>query len=151
MRLSLAIKAAIALFSCGGQDEAAMSEANDAGVALLTLLRTQEEKLLAADQRGSPEAVAELLADDFVEFARSGGIYDRDQTIASLAGEGPAGVRKAFDFKVSLLGEGVALLTYRSTRQVAADLDEQHTLRSSIWIWMGGRWRMRFHQGTPTR
>lgn len=131
-----------------------MSEANDAsaeGVALLTLLRTQEEKLLSADQRASPEAVAELLADDFVEFARSGGIYDRDQAIAALAGEGPAHARKAFDFKMSLLGEGVALLTYRSTRQSAADLEEQHALRSSIWMRVGGRWRMRFHQGTPIR
>ncbi len=131
-----------------------MSGANDAGmdgVALLTLLRSQEEKLLAADQRASPEAVAELLADDFVEFARSGGIYDRDQTIAALAGEGPGGVRKAFDFKVSLLGEGVALLTYRSIRQLTADREEQHALRSSIWMRVGGRWRMRFHQGTPLR
>ncbi|HEY5794653.1 MAG TPA: nuclear transport factor 2 family protein [Bosea sp. (in: a-proteobacteria)] len=131
-----------------------MSEAYDAGAegaALLTLLRTQEEKLLAADQRASHEAVAELLADDFVEFARSGGIYDRDQTIAALAGEGPAYDRKAFDFKLSLLGEGVALLTYRSTRQSAADREEQCTLRSSIWMRVGGRWRMRFHQGTPIR
>lgn len=128
-----------------------MSEANDAGTALLTLLRKQEEKLLSADQRASPEAVAELLADDFVEFARSGGIYDRDQTIAALAGEEPADVRKAFDFKVSLLGEGVALLTYRSTRRLAAEMEEQHALRSSIWMRVGGRWRMRFHQGTPMR
>ena len=131
-----------------------MSEVNDAGAEgmdLLSLLRTQEEKLLSADQRASPEAVAELLADDFIEFARSGGIHDRDQTIAALAGEGPACVRKAFDFKMSLLGEGVALLTYRSTRQSAAGLEEQHALRSSIWMRIGGRWRMRFHQGTPTR
>ncbi|AMJ59179.1 hypothetical protein AXW83_01670 [Bosea sp. PAMC 26642] len=124
-----------------------MSERKDAGAeadALLTLLRMQEEELLAADQRASPEKVTELLADDFIEFARSGGIHDRDQTIAALARERTKHVRKASDFRVSLLGEGVALLTYRSTRQSPLDLEEQHSLRSSVWVRVQGRWRMRF-------
>ncbi|POR48924.1 DUF4440 domain-containing protein [Bosea psychrotolerans] len=131
-----------------------MSDANEGCAetgALLTLLKAQEEKLLAADLRASPEKVAELLADDFVEFARSGRIYDRDQSIAALAAERGATLRKARDFRVSLLGEGIALLTYRSTRQSGSDLDEQHSLRSSVWVRVQGRWRMRFHQGTPIR
>lgn len=138
----------------GGPGEIATNAFDDAGAeagALPTLLRTREEELLAPENRASPERVAELLADDFIEFARSGGIYDRDRTIAALADDGAGSARRAFDFQVSLLGDGVALLTYRSIRQAAPKREEQHALRSSIWVWVRGRWRMRFHQGAPIR
>lgn len=128
-----------------------MSAMNDAGEALLTLLKAQEDYLLSADHRASPEKVAALLADDFVEFARSGGVYDRDQTIAALASETAGSIRRAFDFQVSMLGDAAALLTYRSSRQSASGAREQHSLRSSIWVRVHGHWRMRFHQGTPIR
>lgn len=129
-----------------------MNEATDTGAgngALLALLIEQEEKLLSPGWRTSREAVAELLADDFVEFSRSGGIYDRDQTIAALAVERPVFVRRAFDFRISLLGETAALLTYRSVRRSTSDPNEEQSLRSSIWVRDQGRWRLRFHQGTP--
>jgi hypothetical protein len=48
---------------------------------LLGLLRELEERLLASDVRSSREDVSDLLADDFVEFGRSGRVYDRQQTI----------------------------------------------------------------------
>jgi hypothetical protein len=115
---------------------------------LLRLLSELEQQLLMADVRLSPSKVAALLAEDFVEFGRSGRIYDRDQTIAALAGEQPAAARRADDFRLSLLGEGVALLTYRSIRQSSSSSQEQHSLRSSVWTRHLGSWRMRFHQGT---
>jgi hypothetical protein len=148
------MESAIDLFGQSGRDETPMSDVNEGCSetgALLPLLKAQEEKLLAADLRASPEKVAELLADDFVEFARSGRIYDRDQSIAALAAESGSSLRTARDFRVSLLGEGIALLTYRSTRQSGSGLDEQHSLRSSVWVRVQGHWRMRFHQGTPIR
>jgi xylulose-5-phosphate/fructose-6-phosphate phosphoketolase len=40
----------------------------------------------------------------------------------------------------------VALVTYRS---VSPDGSKFHSLRSSIWKIIDGRWRMAFHQGTP--
>ena len=39
------------------------------------------------------------------------------------------------------------LLTYNSHVQVGAE--HLHARRSSVWPWQGGRWVMRFHQGTP--
>jgi hypothetical protein len=117
----------------------------------LELIRNLEEELLKQSVRGSPEAVSQLLADDFVEFGRSGGVHHKDQVIGSLAVEGGDVVktRTASNFDLKPLAEDVVLLTYRSLR-LGADGQELHTLRSSIWKFMEGRWQMVFHQGTPT-
>ncbi|MFC5419579.1 DUF4440 domain-containing protein [Bosea eneae] len=115
------------------------------------MLRRLEEELLAPETRSSPDKLADLLADDFIEFGRSGHVYDKRQTIEALAGEagGPeAAARTAARFHVNELAEGVVLLTYRSARHEAGSAT--HALRSSIWAWREGRWQMVFHQGTPT-
>ena len=44
----------------------------------LEQLKALEQALHRPSVRGSTEAVAALLADDFVEFGRSGGVYDKD-------------------------------------------------------------------------
>lgn len=119
--------------------------------ALLAVLRSLEERLLTPQVRSAPGDVANLLVDDFVEFGRSGRIYDKLQTVEALAGEAGSlelAERTASHFRVKELADGVALLTYRSTRQVAGNAS--HSLRSSIWIWREGRWQLVFHQGTPT-
>lgn len=119
--------------------------------ALLSVLRRLEEELLAPETRSSPDKLADLLADDFIEFGRSGHVYDKRQTIEALAGEagGPeAAALTAARFHVNELAEGVVLLTYRSARHEAGSAT--HSLRSSIWAWREGRWQMVFHQGTPT-
>jgi hypothetical protein len=111
--------------------------------------------------RRDPAAVEgdliDLLTDDFLEFGQSGRVWTRE-TIAPLLGSSPDGSAGAAApegaaaapeggaaapeleaFEVTRLGEGVALVTYRA---LGAN-------RSSIWVRRDGRWRMRFHQGTP--
>jgi glyoxylase I family protein len=97
--------------------------------------------------RRDPAAVdgdlIDLLTDDFLEFGQSGRVWTRE-TIAPLLGSSPDGSAGAAApeleaFEVTRLGEGVALVTYRA---LGAN-------RSSIWVRRDGRWRMRFHQGTP--
>jgi ribonuclease HI len=41
------------------------------------------------------------------------------------------------------IGTSAVLLTYRSYARSGT------TLRSSLWVLDNGRWRLRFHQGTP--
>lgn len=117
----------------------------------LNLIRRLEEELFKQTIRGSPEAVSRLLADDFVEFGRSGGVHRKDEVISSLAAEGAGAVeaRTAGDFDLKSLADDVVLLTYRSHR-LGAGGQELDTLRSSIWKFIEGRWQMVFHQGTPT-
>jgi hypothetical protein len=98
------------------------------------LLRRLEEHLFQPEVRRSADAVAELLAADFIEFGRSGAVYGRQQIIDALQDEQPA-VRTLSDFSVRWLAGDVALVTYRSARR---DMDHDraepvHSLRSSIW------------------
>ena len=102
-----------------------------------------EQKLLQPTTRKSAESVGALLADDFVEFGSSGGVYHRASVIAGLSQETP--VRWVIsNFKTVVLAEGVVLVTYRAMKGGGAS-----SLRSSIWKLIDGRWRMAFHQGTP--
>ena len=51
------------------------------------------------------------------------------------------------DFEIHPLSEEIVLTTYR----ICNELNEQHSLRSSIWKIVDGDWKMHFHQGTKTQ
>lgn len=51
------------------------------------------------------------------------------------------------NFEINPLSENVVLATYR----VYDRTREHHTLRSSIWKLIDGKWQMFFHQGTITK
>ena len=117
----------------------------------LDLIRSLEERLHDPAVRNTPEMVAALLTDDFLEFGRSGGVYGKEEVIRSLAAERSRKPLEltAYGYETRPLAAGVLLLTYRTTRKQegAPDL---HTLRSSVWKLIDGHWQMAFHQGTPT-
>lgn len=103
-----------------------------------------EERLLQPEIRSSPEEIAKLLAEEFFEFGSSGNVwYKEDFTSTGLS------IRKMtiHDFAINYLAPDVVLTTYR----IVDETSLQHTLRSSIWKHIDGRWQMFFHQGTPTK
>jgi hypothetical protein len=106
-------------------------------------LRELEESLLLASVRKSGR-VAQLLADNFVEFGSSGRLFTKEQIVASLCAESPTIVTTT-EFKVVLLAPGAALVTYRAHRHTEPPV---YTLRSSLWQMQNGQWKMIFHQGT---
>ncbi len=112
-------------------------------------LRRSEETLLDPAVRTNRTRVAELLADDFVEFGSSGRIWTRDEIRDLLAGETPAPI-DMMDFECALLADDVALVTYRASRTDARTGTQLSSLRSSIWTKKSAGWRLRFHQGTRT-
>jgi hypothetical protein len=92
------------------------------------LIKGLEEELFKQTVRGSPEAVSMLLADNFIEFGRSGGVYRKDEVVRSLAAEIHeinAPKRTATDFKLTSLADDVVLLTYRSVRRFTDSGQEQ--------------------------
>ena len=110
-------------------------------------IRRLEERLLEPEVRSSPEELALLLADDFLEIGSSGRTFDKKKIIATLKGESVFDY-SLHDFQVKQLSSGIALATYRiETRQEA---EPRTSLRSSIWVHRQGRWQLMFHQGTPT-
>ena len=104
-----------------------------------------EAALLDQAVRRDPEAVSDLLHDDFFEFGRSGRYWSRSDIIDLLAGEQGHTMEMSSPSAV-LLSEGIALLTYRSRHLITGAV----ALRSSIWIKQGDSWKLRFHQGTPS-
>ena len=111
-------------------------------------LRTLEESLLTTAVRQNAEHVASLLADEFLEFGRSGRVYSKEDIIAFLQAEGPVRLTMS-DFACRTVAEGVALVTYRSAR-VSDDGEVIAALRSSVWVFRAERWQIVFHQGTST-
>ncbi|MET3588886.1 hypothetical protein ABID21_005026 [Pseudorhizobium tarimense] len=111
-----------------------------------------ETSLHRPEVRRSPQQTAGLLADEFVEFAKSGRVYNKEVTIDALANEGSSGssmVPQVADFFVTALSNDVVLVRYRSVRAAPDGHKTFETLRSSIWKSNLGRWQMVFHQGTP--
>ena len=115
------------------------------GLGLAQHLRELEECLLLPDVRKS-RTLVDLLADEFVEFGSSGRVYNKADLVSTLQAESPS-TQTTSDFKVTELSPEVALLTYRIHLHREPPV---YTLRSSLWKLSGGRWRMVFHQATPT-
>jgi len=125
------------------------SEVSEAVAGHLSML---EQSLLDPETRTDRARVADLLADDFVEFGSSGRVWTKATTIAELAVESPGSspTRTVTDLRVRLLAEEAALVTYAVSRQTPGEA-EIKTLRSSVWTREGGKWRMLFHQGTQRK
>ncbi len=116
-------------------------------IPLAALLRKCEENLLDPAVRRDRARVADLLADDFVEFGASGKIWTRQEVINLLATEDyqPPVIENFACFQIA---PDVALVTYHAVRTDASEGARSITLRSSIWSKGRSGWRMRFHQGT---
>jgi hypothetical protein len=119
-----------------------------ADVSIEAHLRALEEELLQPAVRKTASRVDALLTDDFMEFGSSGRVFDKHDIIDSLRSESPAR-RSLTDFRALPLGPGVVLTTYRATSYDASGEQPIHSLRSSVWRLLDGRWQMVFHQGTP--
>ena len=117
--------------------------ADDAEVAAL---RALEESLWREETRYDRAYMDAVLAPGFAEFGRSGRTYDRESCLVD-AGE-PIGARLPLeDFAVTFVRPDVALVTY--VNEDEAD-GPRRSNRMSLWDRADGRWRLLFHQGTPT-
>ena len=106
------------------------------------LVEELERELLGPLVRGDMGRTAVLLHPDFMEIGSSGRVWTRDAMMMAL--EEDPGERTDIEILgADRIGAGAVLLTYRSFARSGT------TLRSSLWVVDGGRWRLRFHQGTP--
>lgn len=111
-----------------------------------------ETSLHRPEVRSSSALVESLLAEGFLEFGKSGRVYDKQTMLAALAEEALSPVDampQVIDFRVAALSSETVLITYRSIRASCGAWKRRETLRSSIWKFGGKRWEMVFHQGTP--
>ena len=100
-----------------------------------------ESALAARDPAGVEGGLMRLIAEDFIEFGKSGRVWTARSIREHL--EGPPGEPVSIEgFEIAELGDGVVLATYLVPGRPSVN-------RSSIWIHREGRWLLRFHQGTP--
>ena len=119
-----------------------------ADVSIEAHLRALEDELLQPAVRKTASRVDALLGEDFIEFGSSGRVFDKHDIIDILRSESPAR-RSLTDFRALPLGPGVVLTTYRATNYGASGEQPIHSLRSSVWRLLDGRWQVVFHQVTP--
>lgn len=110
-----------------------------------------EKELLKSEIRKSSEKIIELLDENFSEFCSSGVIYNytcgdtfqSDHDSQELDWE----IR---DFEIIQLSEYIVLATYKLIKHSGADEKARYSLRSSVWKYSDGSWKILFHQGTLT-
>ena len=117
---------------------------------ILSVLSTLECELHEPRVRRDRARLEALLHPSFSEFGRSGNAYTKTEIIALLLNEQESVRIHAQHFRVQILAEGVALLTYKSAHVTAAGVLERPSLRSSIWKLGASGWQLLFHQGTAT-
>ncbi|HWG49953.1 MAG TPA: nuclear transport factor 2 family protein [Candidatus Acidoferrales bacterium] len=120
----------------------------DEGKKTADLLYDLETTLHKKAVRHSPQLLAALLADEFIEFGSSGRVFSKPAIIEALQVETLEQPAQVENFQMRELAPGVALVTYVASRTAPNGLLSGRTLRSSLWKREGSGWRMIFHQGT---
>ena len=113
-----------------------------AGKSPEELVEALERELLGPEVRGDIGRTGVLLHPDFMEIGSSGRVWTRDAMMMALE-EDPGERTELEILGAERIGSSAVLLTYRSYARSGT------ILRSSLWVLDNGRWRIRFHQGTP--
>lgn len=107
-----------------------------------------ETSLHKKEIRNSREQVSVLIADDFLEFGKSGGIFNKKDTLIGLEQEAFDLRIIVSDFHAKELSNNVVLVTYTTSMLDEDNVTTVSTNRSSVWVLRDGNWQMVFHQGT---
>jgi hypothetical protein len=114
------------------------------------ILRKLEVSLHQPELRSDRDQVDRLLHESFFEFGRSGQMYTKAEILEVLSAESSEEAIYSGDYSLTMIEDGVALLTYKSAQINANGELSRYTLRSSLWQYTEPGWHMRFHQGTAT-
>ncbi len=114
------------------------------------ILRKLEVSLHQPEVRSDRDQVDRLLHESFIEFGRSGQMYTKAEILEVLSAESSEEAIYSGDYSLTMIEDGVALLTYKSAQINASGKLSRYTLRSSLWQYTEPGWQMRFHQGTAT-
>jgi len=111
--------------------------------AISNLIKQLELSLLDSKVRQSKEQwnklINKLIADDFIEYGRSGKTYNKNDCFEIDENHR---IAEVIDFKIKELSKEVILASYKTTENGLV------TMRSSIWKKFGDDWKMIFHKGT---
>ncbi len=98
-----------------------------------------EKALLSNEVRRNVEALSELIADDFIEFGKSGKVWNKGDVLASLPLENEIQYEIA-NFRVTFETSSIVCVEYQLSE------DGEISLRRSIWKFIDERWQMVLHK-----
>ena len=105
-----------------------------------------ETKLMDPEVRRSEKA-AEFIADDFMEFAGNGRIFNKSDALVMMKRHVVRSLAIE-EFHVRELSPDVALVTYRVRSHGFGGAPSRVSVRSSIWVQRNHKWQVTFHQAT---
>ena len=89
----------------------------------------------------------DLLSEDFCEFGSSGRIFDKEIELEHLTEHSYDEIQfNISDFEVIELTDCLIQARYKTENKQSG----KKSLRSSLWRFENNKWRLFFHQGTPT-
>lgn len=116
----------------------------------MEVLIEQEIALHQHEIRQNIDDVARLLHSTFKEVGRSGLSFDYCSILDMMQGEEPSnGYIHSQEFECIVLEPSVQLLLYKSAWVSETGEVSAFSKRSSIWVFTGQGWQMKYHQGTP--
>ncbi|WP_333014521.1 DUF4440 domain-containing protein [Vibrio vulnificus] len=116
----------------------------------MDILIQQEIELHQYEVRQNIADIERLIHPSFTEVGRSGRSFDFASIIDLMASEEPTEVAvHSQDFECIKLEPSTHLLKYKSALISLAGEESSFTKRSSIWVFNGERWQLKYHQGTP--
>jgi hypothetical protein len=114
-------------------------------VTHIRILTRLEEDLWRHSTRTDLNLMNKVLADDFVEFGRSGRVWHRAEMFTSVPPF--EAVLPLPNLAIRGINDTTALVTYDSI--VTSQGETKYARRSSLWSHQSGHWILHFHQGTP--
>ena len=115
---------------------------------MLQTIIDQELALLSPRGRCDAKLLDKLIHADFLEVGATGMSFGKTEVLTRLPKEKPPQV-KVTDMQCRLLSEDLAQLNYRACIKPVNEVDKRYSLRTSLWKFEAGCWRVIYHQGTP--
>ena len=110
-----------------------------------------ENDLLKSEIRKSSQKINEILANDFIEFCSSGSeYYYKNGDVFQEQNDNHTLCWEILDFQIKELSDDCILAMYKVIKHSELNESKKYSLRSSIWKYYDGKWKMTFHQGTLT-
>lgn len=106
----------------------------------------REQQLFEADQKHDMDTITSIIADDFVDIARDGGMIGKQALLKEIPTIKMLGYsQKNWDF--DSMGPYAYSISYDSDATVLRDDAQTHSQNrlNSVWIYREGRWQMLLH------
>jgi len=117
--------------------------------AKMDTIKKLEIELHQYQTRQDKTRVEQLIHSDFLEIGYSGKVYSKQEIMNSLAEEPEPDYRvHSQDYEYIELAPDLMQVMYKAAHSYNDGTFSRHSIRTSIWQKVDGRWQIRFHQAT---